>query len=339
MMQQPPSSAWKTRWQTLLFFLLALVTIAVGAALGSKILTPLALFNTLLHPDGHIDTLLVWQIRLPRSLLAFVAGSGLALSGYVMQALTRNPLATPELTGVTAGSVLPIVFCFVYLPWFSSVWYPFIGLFGGLVAALMVFILTGRNHKQPLILALNGVSVSIFLGAITTWVILSRGAQIPSLLFWISGGLQGRSWSQLLFMLPWVVVAAVVIFVSRRVLELLSIGDQTAAGMGINLHFWQPFLLLLAVLPVAGITPVCGPLSFVGLAAPHIARLLRPEGVGNELLLTATLGALIVTLADVLARTLALPQELPVGILTVLLGGPVFIWLVQQRHFNVRGSS
>lgn len=333
------TEAKKTLLRALLLFAAALATIAIGAALGGKTLAPQALFNTLLHPDGRIDSILVWRIRIPRSLLAFTAGAGLALSGYVMQTLTRNPLAAPELTGVTAGAVLPIVFCFVYLPWLSSIYYPFVGLLGGALAGLIAFTLAGRKREQPLILALSGISLSLFLGALTTWIILSSGAQIPSLLFWISGGFQGRSWPQLLFMLPWVFLAAIGIFASSRALGLLAIGDKAAAGMGLNLHFWHPFLLLLAILPVAGITPVGGPLAFVGLAAPHIARLLKPQGTGGELLLTALLGALMVTLADVLARTVALPQELPVGILTALIGGPVFIWLVQRRHLVTGGAA
>lgn len=327
--------AGRTRLQALLILCITLGVIMMGAALGSKALAPSALLHALFHPDGHIDSILVWRIRIPRSLAAMLAGSGLALSGYVMQVLTRNPLAAPELTGVTAGAVTPIVFCFVYLPWISSVYYPFVGLAGGLAAAFVTFSLAGRSNGQSLHLALGGITVSLFLGALTTWIILSSGPQVPSLLFWISGGFQGRSWPQLLFMLPWVLLAVCGLFASHRVLRLMAISDKAAAGMGVNLRFWQPFLLLLAILPVAGITPVGGPLAFVGLAAPHIARLLKPAEAGGELLLTAALGALMVTLADVIGRTVALPQELPVGILTALVGGPVFIWLVQRRDFSL----
>lgn len=324
----------KTHLHALLILIAALLVVVIGAALGSKPLGPAALFSALIYPDGHLDSVLVWRIRIPRSLAALLAGAGLALSGYVMQVLTRNPLAAPELTGVTSGAVTPIVFCFVYLPWLSSVCYPFIGFAGGMVAALVTFTLAGRGRGHSLHLALGGISVSLFLGAITTWIILSSGPQVPSLLFWIAGGFQGRSWSQLLFMTPWVVIALCGMFASQRVLGLMAISDKAAAGMGVNLRFWQPFLLLLAILPVAGITPVGGPLAFVGLAAPHIARLMKPSGIGGDLLLTAALGALMVTLADVLGRTLALPQELPVGIITALVGGPVFIWLVQRRNFT-----
>ena len=269
---------------------------------------------------------------MPRSLAAFVAGSGLAVSGFLLQTLTRNPLAGPGLTGVTAGAVAPIVFCFVFLPWLSSALYPLVGLAGGLAAASLTFWIAMGRQDSPLHLALGGISVSLFFGAVTTYLLLLSGPQVPSLLFWLSGGLQGRSWLHLLAMAPWAVAGIGGALTCRRVAALLALGDQSAAGMGLRLAVWKPLLLLFAVLPVAGIAPVAGPIAFVGLASPHIARLLRPEGPGWTIALTAVLGGFLVVVADLIARTVALPRELPVSIVTALIGGPVFIYLVQRRH-------
>lgn len=312
----------------------AVLVIVGGLCVGARPLAPGVLATILFFSDGRVDSILVWSLRLPRSLLAFMAGCGLAVSGYVLQTLTRNPLAGPGLTGVTAGAIAPIVFCFVFLPWLSSVLYPFIGLAGGLAAAATTFWIAHGDRGRPLHLALGGVSVSLFLGAVTTYILLLSGSQSPSLLFWLSGGFQGRSWPQLAYLAPWVALGVAGTFLCRRALAMLALDESTAAGMGLQLALWKPLLLILAVLPVAGVAPVAGPIAFVGLSAPHIARLLRPHGPGWTIALSAAIGGFMVAAADVLARSIALPREVPVGIVTALIGGPVFIYLVLRRNLS-----
>lgn len=309
---------------------ISLIVLVGGLALGTRTMAPSSLWSALIHPDGKIDSILVWTLRLPRGLAALLAGAGLGLSGFLLQTLTRNPLAGPGLTGVTAGCVTPIVLCFVLLPSLSSVYYPLIGMVGGLSAALLTMWIARGGHGRALHLALGGISVSLFLGALTTWIILSSGPQVPSLLFWLSGGFQGRTWLQLAYMAPWVVVGCIGSLVCWRIIGLMGLSEQAAAGMGLNLHLWKPILLVLAILPVAGITPVAGPIAFVGMASPHIARLLKPSGTKATMILSCAIGSLIVVSADVFARSLAPPRELPVSIMTALLAGPVFIWLVQR---------
>ncbi|MFD1744865.1 FecCD family ABC transporter permease [Rhizobium helianthi] len=320
---------------TIILVSASVIAILGGLLVGTRPVPPAELWQVLVHPDGKIDSILVWTLRLPRSLAAMLAGAGLGISGYLLQSLTRNPLAGPGLTGVTAGAVAPIVLCFVFIPWFSSVYYPFVGLLGGLSAAGVTFWIARGGSGRPLHLALGGVSVSMFLGAVSTWIILTSGPQVPSLLFWLSGGFQGRSWTQLAFLAPWVCFGCIGAFLCHRVLGMLSLSEQAAAGMGLQLHLWKPMLLLLAVLPVAGIVPVAGPIAFVGLASPHIARLLKPNGPLWTMALTCAIGAFIVVLGDVFARSIAPPRELPVGIVTALIGGPIFIWLVQRRSSNL----
>ncbi|MCD2172351.1 FecCD family ABC transporter permease [Rhizobium sp. C4] len=314
------------------------VVIAAGLMVGTKPLSPAAALTALFRPDGKLDSILVWSLRLPRSLAAFAGGAGLAVSGYLLQALTRNPLAGPGLTGVSAGAVAPIVACFVFLPALSSVYYPPIGLVGGLGAAAVTFWIARGGNARPLHLALAGISVSLFLGAITTYILLLSGPQVPSLLFWLSGGFQGRSWPQLLQMLPWVIGGTALALCCHRILQILSLSDQAAAGMGLNLALWKPLLLLIAALPVAGVAPVAGPVAFVGLATPHIVRLLRPEGPAWSILLNVAMGGLMTVSADLVARSIALPKEIPVGIVTALIGGPIFVYLVQRRTMHIAGD-
>ncbi|ENN86453.1 putative ferrichrome ABC transporter, permease protein [Rhizobium freirei PRF 81] len=324
---------------TIIIMVVAAIVVICGLLVGAKPLQPRALWTILFAPDGKIDSILVWTLRLPRSLAAFIGGAGLGVSGYLLQILTRNPLAGPGLTGVTSGAVTPIVFCFVFVPSLSSIYYPLVGLAGGMAAALLTFWVSRGGRGRPLHLALGGISISLFLSAVTTYILLLSGPQVPSLLFWLSGGFQGRSWTQLSYMTPWVFAGTAGALACQRVIGLLALSEQAAAGMGLQLSFWKPLLLLLAVFPVAGVTPVAGPVAFVGLAAPHIARLLRPNGPGWAIALTAALGGLMVAAADVIARSVAAPQELPVGIVTALIGGPVFIYLVQSRGFSFKGEA
>ncbi|MCK7616038.1 FecCD family ABC transporter permease [Roseibium sediminicola] len=308
----------------------ALMIVATGLLAGARPIAPDALLAALLAPDEKIDSIIVWVLRLPRSLVAYCAGAGLGVSGYLLQSLTRNPLAGPGTTGVTAGAVAPIVYCSVFLPWMSPQFYPIVGMLGGLTAALVTFWIARGGTGRPLHLALGGISVSLFLGALTTAILLASGPQAATLTFWLAGGFQGRSWIQLAFMVPWVIAGLGGALFCQRAVGLLSLSDEVAAGMGLRLTFWKPLLLFAAVLPVAGVAPVAGPVAFVGLVAPHIARLLKPEGPGWTIALSAALGGLMTASADIIARSVAAPQELPVGMVTALVGGPVFIYLVQR---------
>lgn len=334
-----PRNDLRSLVMTITIVAVAATVIVGGLLVGAKPLQPRALWTVLFEPDGKIDSIVVWTLRLPRSLAAFIGGAGLGVSGYLLQTLTRNPLAGPGLTGVTSGAVTPIVFCFVFMPWLSSAYYPLVGLAGGLAAALLTFWVSRGGRGRPLHLALGGVSISLFLSAVSTYILLLSGPQVPSLLFWLAGGFQGRSWTQLAYMSPWVFLGTAGALACQRVIGLLALSEQAAAGMGLQLSFWKPLLLLLAVLPVAGVTPVAGPVAFVGLAAPHIARLLGPKSQGWTIALTAAIGGLMVVAADVIARSVAAPQELPVGLVTALIGGPLFIYLVQSRNFSFKGEA
>jgi len=328
----------------------SVLVVISGLMFGSRIVEPDRVFSVLFNPDGpdwpdgmadrRIDTILVWTLRLPRSLTAFVAGAGLSIAGYLLQSLTRNPLAGPGLTGTTAGAVLPIVICISFLPQLSPVYLPFIGMAGGIMAALVTFWiahggLLSSNRGRPLHLTLGGINVSLFLSSITIWVIMTSGGQVPAVLFWLAGGFSGRSWTQLYLLLPFVAIGCLGALMSHRIIGLMYLDEKSAAGMGLNLSLWRPIILWLAVMPVAGIVPVAGPIAFIGLASPHLARLIRTTTPIGTLALSATIGGFVTATADIIARSIAAPREIPVGIIIALFAGPVFIWLVQSRRFEI----
>lgn len=256
------------------FIVLAtLLVVAIGLMPGARTLSFEAVFRALVNPDGKIESILVWTLRLPRSLTAVTAGAGLAVSGYLLQSLTRNPLADPGITGVTAGAIAPIVTCFVLLPWVSGLYYPVIGLAGGLAAAAVTFWVARGGTSHPLHLALGGVSVSLFLGAITIYVLLLAGPQSTALLFWLAGGFAGRTWMNLVQMLPWVLTGVIGAFIlSGRCDVFPERPFRRSHGGAVDCVETGPARAWR--MPCCRRCPVAGPVAFVGLAAPHIARLL-----------------------------------------------------------------
>jgi iron complex transport system permease protein len=318
----------------LIVALAAIATLAIGFAgllVGARPMAPEAALRALVSPGQGLDGVVLWSLRMPRSIAAFLAGAGLAVSGHLLQAITRNPLAAPDLTGVSAGAVAAIVGTFVFLPAVSAATYPFIGFAGGLLAAMATLWLVRGGQASPLHLALGGVTVSLFLSGITAYVLLRGGARSPSVMFWLSGGFQGRSWAQVSFMLPWLAIGLGGALLCHRVVEILSFDDDMASGWGVDPGLWKLVLLILAICLAAAVAPVAGPIAFVGLAVPHVVRLLRPAGSLWALLCNIVIGGMLLVASDILARTIAAPRELPVGIVTAVIGGPVFIWLVQGR--------
>lgn len=286
---------------------------------------------------------LLWNLRLPRSLLAVLVGLHFALSGLILQAVIRNPLADPGVIGISSGASLAIV-AFLLLADLVNTTVggasriltlaslPVAAFLGGLGSALLVLALSWRAAATPVRLALNGVAVGAILNALVMWIVVAwGGARTEITVIWLAGSLYGRDFDHLMLLLPWSAVGLVGTWLVLRPLSLLRFDDDVARGLGLHLARWRPAALVIAVLLAASATAVSGPIGFVGLVIPHLARLL----VGSELhrLMPVSLlcGALLTLGADIVARTAISPLELPVGVLTTLIGIPVFLLLL-QRH-------
>nr|WP_169618314.1 iron ABC transporter permease [Ruegeria sp. PR1b] len=318
----------------LIFVITLSATLAVmlGSLLfGAKAMSLAEFMTALTSEDAGVDGIILWSVRMPRSLVAFFAGAGLAVSGYLMQVVTRNPLASPELTGATAGAIAVIVPAYIYFPAISSMSYPLLGAVGALAASGLTLVLSQGGRASPWHLALAGFSVALFLSALTTYLLLRGGPPSPSVLFWLSGGFQGRSWTHLLHMLPCVLIGVLGALAASRMIGLIALGDAAAMSMGARLGLWKFALLICAILPIAGIAPVAGAVTFIGLATPHLVRMLRPAGPRWSILFNVACGGLIACLADAIARSAAAPREIPVGVFTAALGGPVIVWYLRRR--------
>jgi iron complex transport system permease protein len=286
--------------------------------------------------------LILWEIRLPRVILAALVGSALAVSGAVLQGLLRNPLADPYLLGVSAGAsfgaTAVIVTGMIGMVWGVSV-VPLAALAGALVAVWLVYQLARVNGKLPVfVLILAGVAVGYLLAAGVSLLIFWGQERMHQVIFWLMGGFAGRNWSHVTLCLPYLAVGLGLAFAWARELNLLLGGEETAAQLGVEVERVKLVLIFAAALLTAAAVAVGGLIGFVGLVVPHVVRILA--GPDHRVLLPACAlaGGAFLVAADVVARTIVAPVEVPLGIITALTGGPFFLYLLWRRKGGLFGQ-
>lgn len=314
--------------------LVALAGLLLCLCLGKVWLTPAQVFAAL--ADGSHGGLgfIVTQLRLPRALLAALVGSALAVSGLLLQGQVRNPLASPDLLGITSGASAGAVFYLAVLAEsLGPHGLPLAAMLGAGLAALLVYGLAWNHGASPLRLVLVGVGVSAMLAAATTFLLVfSPLTTTLSAYVWLTGSVYGASWPEVRALGLWWLVLLLPLAALARHAVLAQLDDDLARGLGVRLQLQRAALLALAV-ALAGVAIAWGgAIAFVGLIAPHIARRLLPAGFAAQALMAALVGALLVMLADLLSRTLFLPLDLPAGIFVAALGAPFFLYLlIRQR--------
>ncbi|HEY0184545.1 MAG TPA: iron ABC transporter permease [Rhodopila sp.] len=308
-----------------------LLAAALSVTLGARDVAPADILAALSGPPQNIAQAAV-AVRLPRTVLAALAGAALALAGAAMQGLTRNPLADPGILGTNAGAALAVV---IALAWFgleSANAFLWVAILGSGVAAAGVYAIAslGAGGPTPVKLALAGAALSAAMASFTTAVILPRGDIGGLVQSWMIGGVGGASFDRIGPMLPFLAVATLAALASARKLNLLALGEDVARGLGENVALAR-ILAAGAAITLSGVTTaLCGPIGFVGLVVPHACRLVF--GVDYRLILpfSAIGGAALLLLADVAGRLVARPAEVDAGIVTALIGAPVFIWIVRR---------
>ncbi len=335
--------------------LLSLITLLAAASFGAADISFNDVINVVLHNTfgvtifgmtevSGIAERIVMELRFPRILLAFIAGAGLSVAGSVLQTVTRNPLADPYLFGISSGAsfgaVMVITFftgsgvgagsgLFELLSWISL---PLGAFLGAGVSVLMVLSLCGRNMSSQIErMLLSGVAISFMFGALTSLLLYFSSPQAAaSVLFWSLGSFAKASWEGLLF--PAIVVCAAtgIILLFKRQIMAMRAGDETAHTLGINVSRLRLQMLLLCSLITAILVANCGGIGFVGLMIPHTVRMLFPGRF--PLITTALVGGLFMVWIDVLARTLLSSQELPVGIITAVIGSIFFLFILGSRR-------
>ncbi|WP_394349478.1 MULTISPECIES: FecCD family ABC transporter permease [Haloferax] len=283
-------------------------------------------------PELSKQTLIVWNIRLPRVFVAIFVGMNLAVSGAIFQAVTRNELASPFILGVSSGAGLAILLTLVVFSGLST-FLPLVASVGGAVAFLTVYAIAWKNGTSPVRLVLAGVIVGTVFGSLQTALFFFADdiGVVQSAIAWTTGSLTGTDWEQVRMALPWTVVAMLLALVSSRQLNVLLLGENTASSLGMNVEKVRFALSGVAVLAAAASIAVAGIVGFVGLIVPHMVRNI----VGSEYkkLVVGCLfaGPALMVAADVGARLALRPAQIPVGIVTGLLGGPYFLYLMRKQ--------
>lgn len=314
----------------LLFLVLALAGSFLSLTKGSSVITMGQIADILLHPGTDPQSQIIWNIRMPRTIVGALVGINLSLSGAILQAIMRNPLADPHIIGISSGAGLAGVVIMILFPALEYLITP-AAFVGAMLAAVCIYILAWKNGIKPVRIILAGVAVSAFLSAGISGLMIFYSDRVHGALMWMVGGLAARSWPHVQIILPYAVIGLLLALASAAYLNILQLGDEMARGLGINVEVTRVLLTAVAALLAASAVSVVGLLGFVGLVVPHAARLLIGSDYRYLLPASALLGIAIVTLSDTFARVVFAPIELPVGIIMAFLGAPFFLVLLRRE--------
>ncbi|GAB2885309.1 iron chelate uptake ABC transporter family permease subunit [Streptomyces deserti] len=310
-----------------LLVLVALASIAVGA----KELSLEQVWHGLFEDSGTYGDVVVAE-RLSRTVLGLLAGAALGLAGAVLQALTRNPLADPGLLGINAGASAAVVTAITYLGVTSLTGYVWFAFFGAAAVGALVWFLGGSRGATPVRLALAGMAISAALYGYLQAVMILDEAALGKMRFWTVGSLSSADDKTITQVLPFLLAGSVLALALARPLNAMAMGDDTAKALGANLNRTRALSMLAATVLCGAATAACGPIVFVGLMVPHVVRSFTGPDLRWILPYAALLSPVLLLGADVIGRIVARPAELQVGIVTAILGGPVFIYLVRRRR-------
>ncbi len=324
--------------KTLLYigsFILLIIAVIISIGLGSiKIdFTDIvkSIFDASVLNDTQVE--IIKNIRLPRIVLAIFVGAGLAVSGALLQAVMQNPLADPGIIGVSSGASLSIMLILIVFPVYANA-LPFLAFIGGILATILIYILSWRDGISSIRLLLVGIAVNAMLGGASSLISVLNSEKIQSVILWLNGTLAGRTWNDIVIFLPYIVIGLILSLFCIRGSNLLLLGDEKAANLGLDIHKARILLSLLGAFLASVTTAAVGVIGFIGLVVPHISRLLVGSDYKYLLPFSMINGAVFLLITDTLARTIVAPIELPVGTIMAVIGGPFFLYLLRQRRNN-----
>lgn len=308
-----------------------LVVLAVtGICLGSVRITVPDILRAVFRPDSinRNTAYIILNLRIPRVLTAMLTGAALSLCGLVFQSVFRNPMADSYVLGISSGASFAVGLGFVVGISFADISLPVVAFIGSLLTTALLFSISRRNTGS---LLLSGIALNFFLSAMTTLTIYLSNRQADNILFWTLGSLGNSSWTRLLILAPVTAAAAVVAGRGCTAMDLLLMDDSTAISSGLNVKATRMILLITASIVTATVVCFCGIIGFVGLMSPHFMRLLVGPKHRRLLPLSMLMGAVILLFADIVCRFIIAPSELPIGIITSVLGAPVFMLLLRRK--------
>ncbi|MGC5325124.1 FecCD family ABC transporter permease [Brevibacillus sp. SYSU BS000544] len=323
------------RYCLLLLLVLLGLTSIVSIGTGAVTISPAKVIDALTGTGTSNQIFIIKEYRLPRIVLAILTGAGLAVSGAVLQGIIRNPLASPDVIGITKGAGLAAAIVLFIFPKAPAVVLPLAAFAGAMVVAAVLFFFVYRRDVSPSTLALVGIALGVICQAGIQYLMVKNPIDVNSALIWLTGSLWGRGWKEVIAVLPWLLIFLPITFLLAKKVDILSLGDDVARGLGANVIRLRMILLAVSVALAAGCVAVIGSIGFVGLLCPHLARQLVGASYRKVLPVSALLGAFLVLLADTLSRGVIPPLEIPAGIATSILGAPYFLYLLSKERKRV----
>lgn len=284
------------------------------------------------YDNTDTNHIVIMSSRLSRTIIAITLGGALAVSGAFMQALTRNPLASPSLFGINSGALFCVVFATVFLNVYSLVHLSFFAFFGAMISAIMVFVLgsIGRDSLSPIKIVLSGAAISAFFSSFTQGLLVIDEQSLEGVLFWLGGSVSGRTFDMIKPLLPLMILAFVCAYLLSNSINILSSGDDIAKGLGQNVIFIKTIMAIIIIILAGGSVAVGGAIGFIGLIVPHIVKGL----VGNDYKWITPycmiVGSSLLMAADVVSRLIVMPEEMPIGVITALMGAPFFVFIARK---------
>lgn len=334
--------------------LLLLAVIVLSTGTGAMHMSPLQVIAILLKrigvevPVAYTENMMavLWMIRLPRVVLAVLIGAGLGISGAALQGLFRNPLADPALIGVSAGASVTAVLIIILQPWLPLLqaghsWHFYLQnlatFLGAGLTVMIVFRMSVNGSKAVMsVMLLSGIAINALCGAFTGLMIyVADNEQLRNITFWTLGSLGGASWTNVTAVLPFILIPALMLPRVALALNVFALGEREALHSGVKVNVLKTQLIIYATMAVAAGVAVAGIIGFIGLIVPHIIRQFTGPDHRSLIPCSALAGAVLLTVADLLCRTVVAPAELPVGIITAITGAPVFIWLILKEKRSI----
>lgn len=321
----------------LMLSLLLLASAGLSLCLGSFPTSFTQVLRALATPQHSDIAFIIWELRLPRIVLAILVGAALAIAGAILQSIVRNPLASPDVIGITSGAALAAVLFLALLSTTLSIhWLPVAAMLGALVSALLVISLAWKNGISPSRMVLVGIGLAAAMGAGTTLlIVISDDSAAMTAYVWLTGSLYAAQWGDVQGLLPWLLVTVPISLTFARHADAMALGDAVAEGLGVAILRSRLVLLACSVALAGAAVAFAGGLSFVGLIAPHLAARLVGGHMARLVPASALVGALIVLYADLLGRVAFLPKDLPAGIFVAGIGAPFFVYLLHRSRARV----
>ncbi|MEC1261661.1 iron ABC transporter permease [Bacillus swezeyi] len=316
------------------FLVLFIVSLMLSISIGSSNIAFSDIWAAVFSYDGSKLHSIIQSIRIPRALEAALIGANLGAAGALMQAVTRNPLASPSVFGINAGASAAVVFLLVMFPAAVSLQLTMGAAFaGGSAAALIVYMIASvlSEHHRDISFALIGVVIQAILASVTQMLLIFNEESTETILFWLSGSLAGSSWDKLDFLIPVSAAGLVTAFALGKAASVLSLGDDISQSLGQKVWISRIFIAITVVALAGASVAAAGPIGFIGLMVPHMIRYIMGADYRTVIPYSAMLGAVLLLLADIASRFVYFPYQTPVGVVTAVLGTPFFIYLARRR--------